>query len=116
MSEDQNNIPKRRLVVSKPQVPAVLGVQVDVQGLLNEALSILQTEISSIKQSTKGGRRLTLAEGRVLNSYIKSLTEMSKEIRGRDDDADLANLSDEQLLELVGNLTNKPKLNGGTRD
>lgn len=69
--------------------------------LLEDALSVYQTEIIKFRNKVNSGKSLDLAEARVLQGYVKSLVDAAREMRERnkDDDELQENLSDEQMLE-----------------
>ena len=74
----------------------------EVDNLIADALGIISMELVKLHTKVKKGSSLTAEEGRLLNGYIKSLTELSKENRERDKGNDLSNLSVEELLALLG--------------
>lgn len=109
MSED---VPNRRKIIV-PSAPksahAVSIIEPGIDQLLDDALSIVQAEIIAYKAKTNKGQRLDLQESRVVQGYIKSLCEIKKEQARAADERDLANLTDEELLQLVQKLTDKAK-------
>lgn len=120
MSENDNDTPRspRRLLPPQPKTiltatPAGRHVTLsnDVNGLLDDALSVIAMEIIKYKAKTNKGQSLDLSEARVLQGYIKSLVELSKESRERDDASDYANMSDSELFELVEKIK-KARLEG----
>ncbi len=84
-------------VVLEPMVPT----------LLQDALSVLATEITRFKHKTSKNEPLNANEARVLQGYIRSLVELAKEQRERQDDMDLSNLTDQELLSMVDDLRKK---------
>jgi hypothetical protein len=54
-------------------------------------------------------RRLDAKEARILQGYIQALVSMSKEQREYDDDRDLANMTDNELIDLVETIREKRK-------
>lgn len=104
MSET-NNGSRRTLIVAPKKAELISGPgDYNSQVLLQDALSILQSEIVNMKAKVMKGQKLDLSEARVLTSYIKSLTDIMKEQRERESEMDLANMSDSELLQLVENL------------
>ena len=101
--------PVRRLV-SADQAQVVNGP--DVERLISDAYSIIELELVKFKTTVKSGRSLDAEQGRLLNGYIRSLTELSKEQRDRDKGTDLSNLSLEEIIALLQ--TNKPALKPGS--
>jgi hypothetical protein len=100
-----NNKPRRLMVPLKRSLDA--AIQVDrvegVDNLLARSLGILDEQLTKIglqsKHSIFGEK-----EARVLQGYIKSLVDLSKEEREREkaaDDSELKNLTHDQLLELA---------------
>lgn len=99
------NRPRSVEVVLEPLVPT----------LLQDALSILSSEITRLKVKTAKNEPLKHEEAKVLQGYIRSLVELAKEQRERDDSSDLANLSDSELLTLVDQLRTKRLAEGGQK-
>lgn len=109
MSE-QERAPKRIIPMNAPQHrihDANIVVTPSISTLLEDALSVISSEILRFKHKSGQGKALDLAESRVLQGYIKSLTELAKESREREDDMDLANATDEELLKLVEQMKSK---------
>lgn len=81
-------------------------VMAPVDGMLEQALSILQTELIRFQQKTKHlNKQLTLAEARVLTGYIKALVELSKEGRERDKQQKFDDMGTAELIKhLAGSL------------
>lgn len=99
--------PERRATTT-PQKQATF--QPDVNAILDDALSVVVYEIIKLKnKSQKNLSSLDLSESRVLQGYIKCLTELSKEMREREDMRDVSNMSDEELLGLVEKMRSMPK-------
>jgi predicted secreted Zn-dependent protease len=70
--------------------------------MINDALDTVQTEITRYKTKVSRGVALNPTEAKIMQGYIKSLVELSKEDRERARDADLSELSTEELLKLLG--------------
>jgi hypothetical protein len=70
--------------------------------MLEDALSTVRDEILRYKTKVARGQPLNAMEAKVMQGYIKSLVELSKEDRERQKDADLSDLSTEDLLKLLG--------------
>ena len=70
--------------------------------MLDDALGIIGQQIDMFRVKSGQNQRLDEKEARILQGYIKSLVDLSKEEREREklDDA-LKNMSDEELLELA---------------
>lgn len=73
----------------------------NVHDLLNDALEIVQIEIIKIRTKVRSGRSLDSRETKVLQGYIKSLVELSKEDRERMRDMDLSDFTDDELRALA---------------
>lgn len=96
----------KRSILVQPQAPAASVVRVDgkaeLSTLLEDTLSIFQTEILKLKvranQSVTG--TLSPTEAKVLQGYAKTLVDMAKEVRAREEVAEqeLGKMSDEELL------------------
>jgi hypothetical protein len=106
---------KRIFPVQSPEgVPAKQVTDVSiilaptVNTLTSDALSIIQTEIARYKHKSNAGK-LDQADHRIIQGYLKSLAELDRVQRGRDDDMDLANATDEELLKMVESLRTKQK-------
>ena len=109
MSEQR---PKRIIPMGKSpihRVEANIILAPDVNTLLGDALSVIASEILRFKHKSDQNKALDLAESRVLQGYIKSLTDLSRESRERENDMDLANASDEELLKTVEQIRQKKK-------
>ena len=97
---DDSRIPQRRIA-------PIIMIQPDVPSMVSDALQVISTEILQFKAKVNKGTHLTTNEARVLQGYIKSLVEISRETRERDDSNDLANVSDEELLKLIEKVKKK---------
>lgn len=93
--------------VPQKRIAPIILVQPDVPSMVSDALQVISTEILQFKSKVNKGNHLTLAEARVLQGYVKALVEISKESRERDDAADLANLTDDDLLKLIEKVKQK---------
>lgn len=106
--------PKRRIVLpeKKNQVkPAEVVVVPTLNSLMNDAMSIIGSELSRYRSKTAKGVSLDLKEARVIANYMDTLTRASKEAREQARAEDLSELSNEELLQLATQLASKaPKL------
>lgn len=104
MSTDSTNrrirLPATRPQAAQSQVSLVPSAPV----LIEDALSVIATEIVKFKAKVHTGKSLDLAEARVLNGYIRSLVELCKEQREREDAMDLASKTDAEIVALVDQL------------
>lgn len=91
-----------------------VSVVPSLNGLINDALSIMGSELASYKSKTARGVVLDLKEARVVTNYLDALTRASKESREQARAEDLADLSNEELLQLATQLIENsasPKIN-----
>ena len=85
-----------------------------VEGMINDALDTVQTEILRYKTKVARGQSLNPTEAKIMQGYIKSLVDLSKEDRERAREADLSELSTEDLLQhLNGQQKRLPKGSSG---
>lgn len=89
----------------------------NVEAMTADALGIIQQEILLLKTKQRQGRTITQQEAKTLQGYVKSLVELSREDRERARDADLADLTPEQLVAALGDdvirrIMSKPALPG----
>jgi hypothetical protein len=84
-----------------------------VDAMVADALSVVETEILKYKSKVKQGRSLEPNEAKILQGYIKSLVDLSREDRERAKESDLSKLSTEELVQLLGN--KKPQLPEGKK-
>jgi hypothetical protein len=115
MSEENR---ARRILVPKPSQISKPVLAPSVQDLLDDALSVVSYEITRLKQKVMKDpvKGLDLKESKILQGYVKSLVDLSKEERERSNDADLANMSDEELLQLMENLRQRRMLKAGANE
>jgi len=86
-------------LINKQSNPIVMP---SVDQMVADALSVVQKEIQKFQSKVLQGRGLDITEARILQGYIKSLVDLSKEDRERVKDLDLSNMSTEELLKLLG--------------
>lgn len=106
MSEE-SRVPKRIIPKLDPRNVVVLA---NADALIDDALAVIEKEILKFKNKVNVGKSLDLAEARVLQGYIKSLVELSKESRERAKDEELGKMSEEQLLTELQTLLNNKQL------
>jgi t-SNARE complex subunit (syntaxin) len=92
-----DNKPARRIVAEKP---SILSAPL-ADTLIADALLIIQAEMVKFKRIANTGKHLSAEEGRLLNHYIKSLTELSREQREQDKKANLDGMTTEELIALL---------------
>lgn len=68
--------------------------------LLQDGLTVFQTEILKLKKKSNQIGSLSPTDANVLQGYMKTLTQMAKEVRERDKEAaeQTSNLSDAELI------------------
>lgn len=96
-SQTRRERPKRTIVPSNIKVskaPALVT-------LINDALSIIGSELAYYSKKTRNGATLDLKEARAVTSYMDSLLKMSKEARESQKPDQLEHLTDEQLLQIA---------------
>lgn len=81
-------------------------IQPSVDSLIADAMSILELELLRLKRHVQSGRALLPDESRILNGYIKGLTELAREDREQQKGVDLSDMSTEEIIKL---LQNSPK-------
>lgn len=111
-----DNVKPRYVIPGRRIGDSQIITEPSIDHLLNDALGVIATEITKFRTQVNKGRTLTLQEARVLQGYIKSLVELSKEKRDAFDNKDLANYSNEELAslidKLVGTQNDKSKITG----
>jgi hypothetical protein len=96
---DNSEGKKRILITKKPNISRVS----DVSTMLDAALQTLAEQLDKLALKSRIAT-FEEKEARILQGYIKSLVDLSKEERERDKSdqlSDLKNLTDEELLELA---------------
>jgi hypothetical protein len=86
--------------------PHVLYASVD--GMINDALDTIKIEIVRLHTKVKRGVQLNPTEAKLLQGYVKCLVDLSKEDRERARDADLSNMSTEELLAAYAASVKRP--------
>ncbi len=90
-------LPKKTNQVEQSEVTVVPSLS----GLINDAMSIIGSELAQYRSKAKRGVTLDLKEARVVTGYLDALTRCSKEAREQARAEDLADLSNEELLQLA---------------
>ena len=104
MSKDR---PKRKIVLPKKKNQVVkddVVVVPTLNSLMNDALSIIGSELAAYRSKTARGVTLDLKEARVIANYMDTLTRASKESREQARAEDLADLTNEELLQLASQI------------
>lgn len=105
--EDEEGRTLRRII---PQAVVVVPT---VDRLMNDALSIIGSELACYKSKASKGIRLELKEANAVQGYIETLIKLNRETREAARMHDLSNLSDEELSKLAHEVLNrdiKPKV------
>lgn len=112
--------PKRRIILPKKtnqvEIKDIVVIPT-LNSLMNDALAIIGAELSQYRSKTKRGVTLDLKEARVIANYMDTLTRASKESREQARAEDLADLSNEELLQIATQLAKAaPALTADTAD
>lgn len=110
-TENTSRERKRKLIIPKKtnQVDQDAVVVVPtLNSLMNDALSIIGSELAQYRSKTARGVTLDLKEARVIANYMDTLTRASKESREQARAEDLADLSNEELLQLATQISGVP--------
>lgn len=105
MSENSNKriiLPNKHSQVSSSQI-----VSPTIDHLIANAKGIISMELTKYALKVSRGQTLTVQEARVVQGYMKCLVDISKEMRDTINDADLANMTNEELADLLRKLTNR---------
>lgn len=78
--------------------------------LLEDAKSIIGSELAQYRHKVKRGITLDLKEARAVQGYMETLVKLSKEERENSRAEDLSSLSNEELLQLATELTKQKQL------
>ena len=107
MTDKPKKPAKRRIVMPKKTNQlnsSDLVVVPTLNSLMNDALAIVGAELSGYRNKTKRGVSLDLKEARVVTGYLDALTRASKESREQARAEDLADLTNEELLQLASQI------------
>lgn len=111
MPENKRKTKRVFLPSKKPQIDESRVILVpSVDNLLNDTLSVIGFEIARLYKKSQGPTPLDAAEARILQGYIRSLTELSRESRERDKHADVANMEDDDLVKYFLSQKSDPEL------
>ena len=103
--------PARRKLVPTIVVPTV-------DRLMNDALSIIGSELAAYRHKTSKGMRLELKEAKNVQGYMDALVKLNREMREAARMHDLSNLTDEELAKLASEVLSrdiKPKVLSANR-
>lgn len=92
----------KKIKISPVQVVRASIVTKSTTSMLDDALRIVGQQIEMMQVKSGQNQRLDEREARVLQGYIKSLVDLSKEEREREKlDDSLKNMTDAELIELA---------------
>ena len=80
-----------------------------ITSLLNDAACIIGEDLARYRSKTKRGVSLDLKEARIIANYTDVLIRAAKEAREQARAEDLADLSNEELLQLASQIANSNK-------
>ena len=109
---------KRRIIAPHGESRRAKPKPLNLENLVNDALSIIRNELSVYRSKTDKGITLDLKEARAIQGYMDSLVKMSRESREAAEQQRvelLEQLSDDELLELAKKQL-KGTENGTTED
>ena len=105
-----------KIILPKPKPKSAIATQLEdslgLDMLIKDALHIVEAELVRFRAKTKNQRSLDLKEARVLQGYLKTLVELSREQRDRAKDFDFASMEVDELLELMKVLIEKKRQTG----
>ncbi len=92
---------KRKRIIAPPQRGRTEIILIPaVENILGDITSLISQEVYRLVHKSRNGTSLEIAEAKVLQGYIRSLVELSKESRDRDEGA-MSNMSTIDLLTMV---------------
>ena len=94
---------KKKIVTKKLDITVVPTLD----GLMNDALSIIGAELGQYKSKTKRGITLDLKEARAVQGYMETLVKLSRENREQARSEALEGLSDADLAQLADEVLQK---------
>ena len=109
--EFKANRPAKRIIIPVKNEPITSYTQ-STDMLIEDSKMIIAAELARYRHKAVRGIALDLKEARVVTSYIAELTKLAREEREASRQQDLSNLTDEELLQLAGQVlgVTKPKL------
>lgn len=100
MNDENKLLPPRRTRITQSDVVVVPTLE----RLVDDALSVIGSELAYYRAKTKRGANLDLKEARALQGYVEALVKLTKEAREQSRAQDLSTLSNEELLQLASQL------------
>ena len=113
MSDDNPNRPPQRRIILPKREESKISIVNSTDSLLNDAKMIIAAELAKYRSKSVKGINLDLKEARVVQGYLDSLTKLQREEREQARASDLSNLSNEELMQLAGEVFGKvqPRIN-----
>jgi len=102
--------PKRIILPGKdrPQAHVVAGpLDNTPESIISTAMQTVALEVTKLNLKVNRGSSLDPKEARILQGYIKSMVELSRELRERDRSDDLSKLSTEELAKIAEKMLKK---------
>jgi Ser-tRNA(Ala) deacylase AlaX len=98
-----NELKSKRIILN-PKKPTIsrsaISLYSPVQQILADALDTVANETLKLNLKSRSGK-LDASDAKMLQGYIKSLVDISKELREVDKQSDVENMSDEELKALA---------------
>jgi hypothetical protein len=103
---DDTKKPQRRLVLPEKKTKVALQLNggpadISVESIMQDALQIASIEMAKYRTKVGRGNTLDLKESRIIQGWIKSMTDLMKEHREQERASDLSKLSTEELALLA---------------
>jgi hypothetical protein len=102
--QEQIGTGRKKVIESPQKAPESPVIVPTLDTLMNDALAIIGSELAHYRSKTKRGLNLGLKEARIVQYYMDSLVKMSRDSREQARAEDLADLSNEELLQLATSL------------
>jgi len=96
----------KKIIIKRDGVSEVITVA-PLERLLADAMNIIGAELAVYRAKTQTGKPLDVREAKAVQGYVDTLVKLSKEAREQTRSQDLANLTNEELLQLATELVNK---------
>lgn len=107
----ENNNKRRRIKVDPSKRKEIKEIAIPtLDSLIANGLSIIGSELDKYQSKVQRGITLDLKEARVIQGYLETMTKLSKEAREAARAQDLADLSDEELVQLAAQLSKTKKI------
>lgn len=100
---------KRRITLPERKAAAEVKIGLDditPESVLRDALNTAAIEVARYRVKVGRGQALDLKEARIVQGWIKSMTDVMKEVREQEKSSKLEDLSNEELLALARRVVN----------